>query len=109
MQSDNFAESQQNQILKMIFSSLDKSDVKIDFKNKNLETLKLLSETSPHFAEMLAANPKLIIDLPTANEEFTEENYLQTFLAAVEKEKDFRRELAILRKSQGSSDRSERS
>ncbi len=96
---NDFAESQQNQKLKMIFSSLDKSDVKINLKNGTLETLKLLSETSPHFAEMLAANPNLIKDLPNANENFNEENYLPIFLAVVKKGKDFRQELAMLRKS----------
>ncbi len=96
---DNFAESQPNRTLKLIFSSLEKSDVKIDSGDGTLETLKLLSEISPHFAEMLAANPNLIKDLPNANEDFIEENYLQFFLVAVEKEKNFRQELAILRKT----------
>jgi glutamate-ammonia-ligase adenylyltransferase len=97
-QLNNFSESQSHQTLKLILTSLEKSDVKINLSNKILETLQLLTETSPHFAEMLAANPNLIIDLPNANEDFHEENYLQSFLAAVEKEKDFRQELATLRK-----------
>jgi glutamate-ammonia-ligase adenylyltransferase len=95
---NNFSESQTNATLKMIFSSLEKSDVRIKLRNETSETLKILSEISPHFAEMLAANPILIEDLPNAEEEFTEENYLQIFLAALEREKDFRRELATLRK-----------
>ncbi|HXH69809.1 MAG TPA: hypothetical protein VNI60_05615, partial [Pyrinomonadaceae bacterium] len=95
---NNFTESQPNQTLKLILSSLEKSDVRIDLKDETLETLKLLSETSPHFAEMLAANPKLIKNLPDANEDFTEDDYQQVFFAAVEKEKNFARELAVLRK-----------
>ena len=96
---NNFAESQPNQTLRMIFTSLEKSDVKIDLNNETLETLKLLSEISPHFAEMLAANPSLIKNLPDTNRDFKEENYLQIFLAAIEKEKSFAHELAILRKT----------
>jgi glutamate-ammonia-ligase adenylyltransferase len=96
---DNFAESQQNQTLKMVFSSLDKSDVRIDLTNETLKTLKLLSEASPHFAGMLAANPNLIKNLPGEGEDFTEENYLQIFLTDVKKKKNFAQELAILRKT----------
>jgi glutamate-ammonia-ligase adenylyltransferase len=96
---DNFSVSQSNQTLKLIFSSLEKSDVKINLDNKIFETLRLLSETSPHFAEMLASNPNLIKNLPAKNEDFIEENYLQTFLAAVKQEKNFAWELAILRKT----------
>lgn len=98
-QLNNLSESQSRRTLKLILTSLEKSDVKINLSNEILETLRLLTESSPHFAEMLAANPNLIKDLPNANEEFTDENYLPTFLAAVEKEKDFRQELAILRKT----------
>ena len=96
---NNFAESQPNQSLQMIFSSLEKSDVKIALDNDTLETLKILSETSPHFAETLAANPNLIKNLPDTNQDFKKENYLQVFLAAIEKEKSFAQELAVLRKT----------
>ncbi len=95
---NNLAASQSSQTLKLIFSSLEKSDVRIDLKNETVETLRLLSETSPHFAEVIAANPNLIKNLPDEYEDFTEENYLQNFLPAVEKEKNFAQELAILRK-----------
>ncbi len=96
---NNFDGTQANQTLKLILSSLEKSDVKIDLNAKTLETLKLLSETSAHFAEMLAANPNLIENLPDTDEDFSEENYLRTFIAAIERKKDFRQELAVLRKT----------
>ncbi len=95
--SAHSADSQTNQSLKMIFSSLDKSESEINLNGETLKTLKLLSENSPNFAEMLAANPNLIKFLPDETEEFKEENYLRAFLAAVEKEKSFARELAVLR------------
>ncbi len=85
--------------LNTIFSSLEKSDAKIDVSDKTLRTLKLLSETSPHFAEMIAANPNLIRNLPTANDEFNEQNYRQILVSAVGRESDYKNELAILRKT----------
>ncbi|MBA2494977.1 MAG: hypothetical protein H0V31_09825 [Acidobacteria bacterium] len=81
-----------------IFSSLEKSDIETDLSKETLETLKLLSETSPHFAEMLAANPGLIADLPKTTENFTEKNYHQIFLSAIEKTNGFAQKLAVLRK-----------
>lgn len=94
----NLAESPKDQTLKMIFSSLEKSDVKIVLNKEIVKTIEILSETSPHFASMLAANPELIEDLPKANEDFTEDDYLQTFFKAIESETDFRQELSTLRK-----------
>ncbi len=82
-----------------IFSSLEKSDIESDVSDETLETLKIISETSPHFAEMITANPNLIKNLPTANTEFSEQNYRQIFLSAAEKQADFKNELAILRKT----------
>lgn len=81
-----------------IVSSLEKSNVKINFTKKLLRTVEKLSEISPHFTEMLAANPVLIKDLPDAESEFVKENYLETFLSAIEKEPDFARRIAVLRK-----------
>ncbi|MBA3632607.1 MAG: hypothetical protein H0W58_07335 [Acidobacteria bacterium] len=85
--------------LKPIFSSLEKSDAENNLSEETLKTLKLLSETSPHFAETLAANPGLIKNLPRPDDKFTERNYQQLFLSAVEKTNDFARELAVLRKT----------
>ncbi|MDQ3063556.1 MAG: hypothetical protein M3R14_11965, partial [Acidobacteriota bacterium] len=84
--------------LNTIFSSLEKSDAEIDVSDMTLETLKLLSETSPHFSELIAANPNLIRNLPTANDDFNEQNYREIFLSAVGRESDYKNELAILRK-----------
>jgi glutamate-ammonia-ligase adenylyltransferase len=85
--------------LNTIFSSLEKSDAEIDVSDKTLETLKLLSETSPHFAEMIAANPNLIRNLPTAKDELNQQNYREIFLSAVRRESDYKNELAVLRKT----------
>jgi glutamate-ammonia-ligase adenylyltransferase len=63
------------------------------------ESLKLLSETSPRFAEIFAANPGLIEDLPDTTEDFTEKNYHQLLLSAVQETNNFAHELAVLRKT----------
>ncbi|CAN5828310.1 hypothetical protein BH24ACI1_BH24ACI1_03360 [soil metagenome] len=84
--------------LNTIFSSLEKSDAEIDVSDTTLETLKLLSETSPHFAEIITANPNLIRNLPTANDDFNEQNYREIFLSAVGRESNYKNELAVLRK-----------
>lgn len=81
-----------------IISSLEKSNVKIKFTKKLSRSVKKLSEISPHFTEMLAANPVLIKDLPDAESEFSTENYLDVFLAAIGKETDFAHRIAVLRK-----------
>jgi len=84
--------------LQPIFSSLEKSDVRNDLSDETLNTLKILSETSPPFAEMMTANPSLIKNLPTAKDEFSEQNYVEIFLSAVCKEIEYKNELATLRK-----------
>ncbi len=85
--------------LQPIFSSLEKSDIEIEPDEETIETLYLLSEISPHFAEMIAANPHLINNLPKSTDEVCEHNYREIFLDLVKKEKDFAHELAILRKT----------
>ncbi|CAN5183969.1 bifunctional [glutamate--ammonia ligase]-adenylyl-L-tyrosine phosphorylase/[glutamate--ammonia-ligase] adenylyltransferase [soil metagenome] len=86
-------------ILQPIFDSLEKSDIENELNEENLETLRILSETSPHFAEIIAANPNLIADLPKASEDFTETDYQQIFFSLLKTEKDFAQELAVLRKT----------
>jgi glutamate-ammonia-ligase adenylyltransferase len=85
--------------LQPIFSSLEKSDVGTNVGSKTLKTLQSLSETSPYFAEMLAANPHLIKDLPTFEDEFSETDYAAAFLSAVEKQTNFKDELSVLRQT----------
>ncbi len=81
-----------------ILSSLEKSDVEINLTGKLSETVKKLYEVSPHFSEMLAANPALINHLPDVESGFAPENYLETLLAEVKKETDFAHFIAVLRK-----------
>ncbi len=86
-------------LLEPIFNSLEKSDIENEPDEETLKTLRLLSETSPHFAGIIAANPNLIADLPKASEEFIEKNYEHIFHSLLKDEKDFAQELAVLRKT----------
>lgn len=82
-----------------ILSSLEKSDVKIKITKKLSATVKKISETSPYFTEMLAANPALLNELPNVENDFAPENYLETFLSEIKKENDFAHRIAALRKT----------
>ncbi len=85
--------------LKPIISSLKKSNAKIDLNKEQRKTLELLSKITPHHAEMIAANPNLIKNLPTAENDWVEKNYREFLLSAVSAEKDFKSELAVLRRN----------
>lgn len=82
-----------------ILSSFEKSDIEIELSEDKLKTLETLSEIAPHFAEMLAANPNLILDLPDSEDEPKEKNYREILLSEIEKESNFARQLAALRKT----------
>ena len=84
--------------LEPIYLSLEKSDVEFDFDDESVKTLKKLNEISPHFAETVQSNPRLILNLPNANEDFAEKNYQKLFFEWIKKEKTFANELSVLRK-----------
>ncbi len=85
--------------MQTIYSSLEKSDVVIAAGDTHLETTRIISETSAHFAEMIAANPSLIKNLPSPTDDFSERDFQKIFIAAVEKQNDFKDDLAVLRKN----------
>ncbi|MET0752853.1 MAG: hypothetical protein ABWZ66_05750 [Pyrinomonadaceae bacterium] len=80
-----------------IIASLEKSNVETNLTGDKLKILAKLSETSPHFTEILAANPALIEALPDLENDFEEKNYHEILLSAIKKENDFARQLAVLR------------
>ncbi len=92
-------ESNSNKNLQPIFSSLEKSDIKLDFDTQNFEIIEKISEVSPHFAQILAANPKLIGHLPEVSKDFQEKNYQDVLLSAVSQENNFAHQIAVLRKT----------
>lgn len=81
-----------------ILASLEKSDVEINLTERLSATVKKISEVSPYFTEMLAANPGLINELPDTRNDFAPENYLEIFSSEIKEENDFAHRLAILRK-----------
>ena len=95
----NFQNKEFQNTIQPILSSLEKSNLRISLSKKTLETLEKLSQISPPFAEIIAANPVLIKSLPDLESEFTEKNYAENLLSAIKKENDFAPRLAILRQN----------
>jgi glutamate-ammonia-ligase adenylyltransferase len=82
-----------------IVQSLEKSDVRIDLTEDKLNLINKLAEISPHFTEILAANPALIENLPAPDADLAEKNYQTILLSNVESEIDFAGRIARLRKT----------
>ncbi len=80
-----------------ILNSIQKSDLEVD--DEKTDTLEILSNISPYFSEMIAANPNLIESLPNRLENFVEVSYLEKFSEAINNENTFTQELSILRKT----------
>ena len=82
-----------------IASSLDKAGEEIVFSSPHLAALIRLCGTSEFFGEMIASNPALILALPLDEAEQSAPDYRAALSAAVEREDNFRAELAGLRKA----------
>ena len=92
-----FQIQEQQSAIQPILSSFEKSNLKIDLREKTLETLEKLAKISPPFIEIVAANPALIGALPDVEDECCEKNYAEILLSKVAEENDFAHHLAILR------------
>ena len=77
-----------------VLSKSEEPMTKDEGQRTNLEEF---CEISPHFAEMLAANPKLAGSLPTEREKITTANYALALTEAVSDAPSFRDELAAVR------------
>ena len=84
--------------LQPILASLEKSESEAELNEDTLDTLKLFSEISPPFSAMIAANPKLIKDLPSKENAFITRDYSDEISSAVQKVDNFAEQLAVLRK-----------
>ncbi|HEX8286923.1 MAG TPA: hypothetical protein VF556_02950 [Pyrinomonadaceae bacterium] len=80
-----------------LVSSIEKSTIKIS--REKTKILQTLSNVSPHYAEMLAAKPGLINDLPNPSKTFSKRNYRENLLFAVEKEPSYSKQLDVLRRN----------
>ncbi len=97
--AENSAETKDSKAFKQIISSLEKSEIENDVSEKRLDSLKLFCKTSPHFAEMIAANPVLVQTFPTASVEFRKINYKKNLLESVGRKNKFAGKLSALRKN----------
>ncbi|HEY8559865.1 MAG TPA: DUF294 nucleotidyltransferase-like domain-containing protein [Pyrinomonadaceae bacterium] len=82
-----------------ILSSLEKSALKIDLGARALSVLEKLATDSPPFAELVAANPALIKELPRVENDFDESAYAEILLSKIRRKKDFAQRLAVLRQT----------
>ncbi|MEZ5425852.1 MAG: hypothetical protein R2747_06280 [Pyrinomonadaceae bacterium] len=82
-----------------IISSLEKSEIKIKLDKEKLESLKRFCDVTPNFAGFLSSNPQLIKSFPNFEADFSEKDYRELLLRAVEAENNFAGELSVLRKN----------
>ncbi len=90
--------SSQERARSHILDSIEKSEFRFRPTAKNVALLDRLTNLSPHFAAMLAANPHLANELPDPDKTGTEHDYMQSMLAAVEKTPAFGARLSAMRR-----------
>ncbi len=97
--SESSTQNNNSKAFNLIVSSLQKSEFESDLKDQKLESLKLFCRVSPHFAEMIAANPVLVKEFPSESDEFQNSDYKKILLEKIEAEQDFSGKLSVLRKN----------
>ncbi|MBC7796926.1 MAG: hypothetical protein H7Z37_08645 [Pyrinomonadaceae bacterium] len=94
---DKATQTQSNQLLTRIAESLESSEISFNLSDEKLNVLTNLSEISPYFGEMLAANPRLIEFLPNVETAFSAKNYSANLRQVVENQSVLRDEFAAMR------------
>lgn len=82
-----------------VLASIEKSDVSYAPDAHHSSVFERLTDVSPHFATMLAANPQLAVDLPDPEADIDEPDYAAGMLDAVESESDFGSRLSAMRRA----------
>lgn len=82
-----------------VLASIEKSDVEFAPDDRHAAVFERLTEVSPHFATMLAANPQLVAELPDPEDVFDEPDYAAGMMDAVEQSRDFGTRLSAMRKA----------
>ena len=82
-----------------VLASIEKSEFDFMPSEGDAGVFERLTEVSPHFATMLAANPQLAAELPDPEADFDEPNYAAGMLDAVESERDFGARLSAMRRA----------
>lgn len=85
--------------LEPLLASIKKSEEENEVYDEKLSTLKIISEISPPFSEMLTANPQFIKSLPDSKTDFFERNYFDFLNSNIQKEFTFAKKLGVLRKT----------
>ncbi len=85
--------------LKPLLASINKSEEENKVYDEKLSTLKIISEISPPFSEMLTANPQFVKNLPDFENEFTESDYFGFLNSKQNKTGTFAQNLSVLRKA----------
>ncbi|MGE3467192.1 MAG: hypothetical protein AB7J13_09690 [Pyrinomonadaceae bacterium] len=82
-----------------VLASIEKSDFDLDTSGHTRAVFERLTDVSPHFSMMLAANPKLASELPDPDAEFIEPNYAAGMMNAIENTRDFGQRLSAMRRT----------
>ena len=82
-----------------VLASIEKSEFEFEPTGQQAAVFERLTEVSPHFATMLAANPQLAAELPDPEAEFVEPDYVAEMIDAVESERDFGARLSTMRRT----------
>ncbi|MFZ1700411.1 MAG: hypothetical protein WBO10_04110 [Pyrinomonadaceae bacterium] len=82
-----------------VLASIEKSDFNLDAAKHTRAVFERLTEVSPHFSMLLAANPKLAAELSDPEAEFIEPNYAAGMMDAIERTRDFGQRLSAMRRT----------
>lgn len=92
-------EERQPAMAERIFLSIEKSDLNKNLSRETLPVLNQIAEISPHFTQILAANPNLAAQLPDVSQDFEGKNYSEILLSAVSQKRSFAEQISVLRKT----------
>jgi glutamate-ammonia-ligase adenylyltransferase len=82
-----------------ILASVEKSGARVELSEENLDALARICGASEYFGEMIASNPELIDALASPEADVASGDFRAVLRAAVDREKNFRAELAALRRA----------
>lgn len=82
-----------------VLASIEKSDFEFEPTERQTAVFERLTDVSPHFATILAANPRLAAELPDPEDEFAEPDYATIMIDAAESDRDLGARLAAMRRA----------
>jgi|CXWL01.1.fsa_nt_gi glutamate-ammonia-ligase adenylyltransferase len=82
-----------------VLASIEKSEFEFEATGEHAVVFERLTDVSPYFATVLAANPQLASELPDPDADFIEPDYAVEMMDAVESERDFGARLSAMRRT----------